>query len=92
MPAAHYWFFPTLASWWGVIWLLIGSRRSQLSQAIGTLLIPVMLIGIIRDWRHPAYEDQKFAQYVNKVMASKPGEAIVIPETPPGWTLRLVKK
>jgi hypothetical protein len=92
MPAAHYWFFPTLASWWGVTWLLSGSRRSQLSQAIGTLLIPVMLVGVIRDWRHPAHEDLKFAKYANKVMASKPGEAIVIPETPAGWTLRLVKK
>jgi hypothetical protein len=91
-PAVHYWFFPTLAFSWGIVLLLVGPRRTDLSQAIATLLLPVLMMGIIRDWRHAAYEDQNFAHYADKVVASQPGEAVVIPETPPGWTLRLVKK
>ena len=92
MPAAHYWFFPTLATLWGLVQLSLGPKRTQLSQAIGILLVPVVLVGLVRDWQHAAYPDTNFGYYAAKVAASKPGEAMVIPEAPPGWTLRLVKR
>lgn len=91
-PAIHYWFFPTLSFAWAVITLLVGPRRTQLSQAISILLMPVMLIGFMRDWRYSSFPDLHFARYAEKVLASKQGETVVIPETPPGWTLRLVAK
>jgi hypothetical protein len=92
IPATHYWFFPTLAFCWSLISLVIGPKRNQASQAIGILLVPLMLIGFIRDWRHPAYPDLRFAQHADKFMDSKRGEWVEIPQTPPGWTLRLVRK
>jgi hypothetical protein len=92
MPAAHYWFFPTLALVWGVLQLSFGPARSQHSQALGTLLLPLLLVGLLRDWRNPTYPDTHFDRYAEKMLAAQPGQTIVIPETPRGWTLTLIKK
>jgi hypothetical protein len=91
-PAIHYWFLPTLAFSWGLVGLAWGPKRTELSQAISVLVLPLMLFGFIRDWRHPGYEDLRFAEHVERFTASKPGEAVLIPENPRGWDLRLVKR
>jgi hypothetical protein len=91
-PAIHYWFFPTLLFSWGIAHLLIGPKSTQLSQCLGILLGLGTLIGFARDWRYSSFPDMQFDHYAAKVMAAKRGDAVIIPETPPGWTLRLVKR
>ena len=75
-----------------VVSLLGGPKRTQSTELIGFLLLFCMLFGFIRDWRHPAYPDPHLAYYAQQLKAAKPGEIIVIPENPPGWELRLVKR
>lgn len=91
-PAIHYWFFPTLAFLWGVIYLLFGPKRTQLSQVLGVLLTICVVLGVIRDWRYSSFADIRFETYAARLATVKRGDVLVIPETPPGWTLRLVKR
>jgi hypothetical protein len=92
MAAAHYWFFPTVAILWGIAEISFGPKRTQLSQAVGILLLPLVLVGVMRDWRYSAYPDVNFGYYARRISGTQRGEAIIIPETPPGWSLKLVKK
>jgi hypothetical protein len=91
-PGIRYWFFPTLACTWMLVSFLGGPERTQLTELVGFLLLFCMLFGFIRDWRHRAYPDPHLAYYAQQLKAAKPGEIIVIPENPPGWELRLVKR
>jgi len=88
----RYWFFPTLAFIWTVVWYLLGRRHRPLSQFIGATLMILMLIGVVRDWRIAPSKDAHFASYVRTFEASAPGTVLIIPENPDGWTLRLVKR
>jgi hypothetical protein len=91
-PAIHYWFFPTLAFSWGIVWMLFGRKSNQLSQAVATLLVLVLPIGVARDWNYVSFPNLDFGHYAAVVIHARRGEAITIPETPPGWTLQLVKR
>jgi hypothetical protein len=91
-PGIHYWFFPTLACTWMLVSFVAGPKRTQLTELVGFLLLFCMLFGFVRDWRHRAYPDPHLAYYAQQLKATKPGEIIVIPENPPGWELRLVKR
>jgi hypothetical protein len=91
-PGIHYWFFPTLACTWMLVSFLGGPERTQLTELVGFLLLLCMLFGFIRDWRYPTYPDPHLAYYAQQLKAAKPGEIIVIPQNPPGWELRLVKR
>jgi hypothetical protein len=88
----RYWFFPTLAFTWTIVWYLLGRPHRRLSRAIGATLMALMLTGIVRDWRIPPRKDVHFASYVDKFEASPPGTVMFIPENPVGWTVRLVKR
>jgi hypothetical protein len=88
----RYWFFPTLAFSWTIIWYLMGRPNRRVSQSIGATLMALMLIGIVRDWRIPPRADLHFAAYVKAFEASAPGTIVTIPENPQGWTIRLVKR
>jgi hypothetical protein len=85
----HYWFFPTLAFAWSLIWC-IHSRIAVLKYVSACLLL-LMCFGIVRDWRHPAFQDLHFAEYAQRFEAAPPGPAVNIPINPPGWEMRLVK-
>jgi len=91
-PGMRYWFFPTLACSWMIVWFLAGHGSNQVTQLIGGLLLFVMSYGLIRDFQYPALPDLHFAQYANELAHSKPGEALVIPENPRGWTIRLTHR
>jgi hypothetical protein len=88
----RYWFFPTLAFSWTIVWYLLGRPNRRVSQSIGATLMALMLIGIVRDWRIPPRADLHFAAYVKAFEASPPGTVVTIPENPQGWTIRLVKR
>src|SRR6185437_3772907 len=88
----RYWFFPTLACSWMIVWFLAGRGSNQVTQLIGGLLLFLMSYGLVRDYRYPALPDLNFAQYANEFAHSKPGEALVIPENPRGWTMWLTHR
>jgi hypothetical protein len=91
VPGIRYWFFPTLAFAWISVWYAFGERPGRLPKAIGAALLFMMMVGVIRDWRHPAYRDFDFASYSNTFEASTPGSVLTFPVNPNGWDVRLVK-
>jgi hypothetical protein len=88
----RYWFFPTLAFTWTIVWYLLGRPNRRISQVIGATLMVLMLTGFVRDWRIPPRKDLHFASYVDTFEASAPGTVLNIPENPDGWTIQLVKR
>ena len=87
----RYWFFPTLAFSWSLVWAARQDKgRTVRAAAICTLAC--MLIGILRDWRYPAYDDLHFPEYARQFEAAAQGTRINIPTYPPGWSVTLIKK
>ena len=86
----RYWFFPTLATAWSLIWA--AHSRIRFLQAPSCLLLLIMCIGIIRDWKEPAFQDLHFKEFAARFAASPAGTVAVEPENPSGWNLRLVKR
>jgi hypothetical protein len=90
MPAIRYWFFPTLAFAWSLLWCVRSNVR--ISRAVSAALLLVMCIGICRDWRRPAFLDMDFADFARRLEAAPVGTVVTIPENPKGWEMRLVKR
>ncbi|HTM13635.1 MAG TPA: hypothetical protein VL127_12000 [Bryobacteraceae bacterium] len=88
-PSNRYWFFPTLAFAWSLLSCL--RSRTAYLRLVSAYLLGLMCIGIYRDWRHPAFRDFHFAEYVKRLEAAPVGTAIIIPVNPEGWDMRLVK-
>jgi hypothetical protein len=88
-PSHRYWFFPTLAFAWCLLWG-VKSRNAFLRVVSGSLLV-VMCLGVVRDWRHPAFPDVHFAESAKRFEAAPAGAIVVIPECPQGWDMRVVK-
>lgn len=90
-PGIRYWFFPTLAFVWALIWCSSASRmRLVRSFATGGLIL--MSFGILRDWEYPAYTDFNFPSYAKQFAAAAPGTLVTIPIYPDGWVIQLTKK
>ncbi|MDR3750952.1 MAG: hypothetical protein P4K94_05640 [Terracidiphilus sp.] len=85
----RYWYFPTIAFAWSILWCL--RSKAALLKTVSAVLLCLMCFGIVRDWRHPAYEDMHFAEYAKRVEAAPAGTVVTIPENPEGWNLQLVK-
>jgi hypothetical protein len=85
----RYWFFPTLACVWSILW----AARSRIKslQATSIILLCLMCFGVVRDWKQPALKDLRFAEAARSFEAAPPGTVMVIPENPEGWIIRLVK-
>lgn len=89
-PGVHYWFFPSLAFAWTLLWCV--RCRFQGLQILSGFLLLMQCFGIALFWRRPAYPDTHFAESVERLNSALPGSVVVIPETPPGWTFTLVKR
>ena len=87
---ARYWFFPTLAFAWAILWCF--QSRSRALKIVSALLLCILGFGVALRWRHPAFRDMHFVEYARKFEAAPPGTAITIPENPEGWNLRLIKR
>ncbi len=85
----RYWFFPTLAFAWALLW----GCRSRITpvKAVSATLLCLMCFGIIRDWRHPVYSETHFAESVERFNTAPAGTTVTIPEHPQGWNMKLVK-
>jgi hypothetical protein len=86
----RYWFFPTLAFAWSIVWCFAKRKGDLRTVAAGLLCL--MCIGVLRDWRHPAFKDVQFAEYAKSFRAAPAGSTVSIPENPDGWTARLTKR
>jgi hypothetical protein len=87
--AARYWFFPTLAFAWSILWCF--QSRTLVLKTVSAALLCVMCFGVALRWRHPAFQDAHFAEYARSFESAPEGMAVTIPESTPGWNLRLVK-
>lgn len=87
--AIRYWFFPTLAFAWTLLWCA-GQRSASLKVTGGYLLL-IMCFGIATDWRHAAFREMNFAGDAARIESAPVGAAFTLPLNPRGWTIRLVK-
>jgi hypothetical protein len=87
---ARYWFFPTLAFAWSILWGF--QSRTAVLKAVSAILLCLMCIGVVRCWRHPAFKDMHYAEYAKRFESSPAGTAFTIPLSTEGWTMTLVKR
>ena len=88
-PGVRYWFFPTLAFAWSLLWCLL--CRTVLLKVVAAYLLFFMCIGIVRDFRHPAFQDLHFAENAKRFEAAPAGTTVTILLNPGGWNMQLVK-
>lgn len=86
----RYWFFPTLAFAWSLLWCL-HSRILPL-KIVSACLLAVMCFGVVRDWKHPAYHDLHFGDQVRRFETAPAGTRVTFPVNPRGWTMQLVRQ
>jgi hypothetical protein len=86
----RYWFFPTLAFAWSLVWLF--GRPEQLLKIIATSLLFLMCMGVVRDWKHPDFYDLQFPRYARSLAIAPKEKVVTIPVNPPGWRMELIKK
>jgi hypothetical protein len=88
-PGLRYFFFPTLACAWAILWAIFG--RIKWLQGLTVILLSAMVLAIVHDWRQPKMEDQGFAGYVRSFQNLPPGTAFDLPVDPQGYRMRLIK-
>jgi hypothetical protein len=88
-PGTRYWFFPTLAFAWTLLWAV--RQRSVVLRRISAALMCVMCFGIVRDWQRPPFEETAFEQSARSFEKAAPGTIVTIPLNPTGWSMRLQK-
>ncbi len=86
----RYWLIPMLSFLVSLAW--IAYARTGWLQRTALIALLVMPVGIIRDWRHPAWNDQHFAARAQEFAAVPRGTHMVFPIAPSGWFMELVKQ
>ena len=89
-PGIRYWFFPNLAFAWSIVYLT--ARKQQLAKIVGGYLLFFLCIAVMRDWRFPIFEEQRLDLAQQRLEAAQPGETVLLPDSPRGWTIRLIKR
>lgn len=89
-PRAQYWFLPSLAFGWSILYCF--RSRIQLVQILAASLAFLMVIGIVRDYKAPAFVDLKFADHAAHLSEVPMGTVVMIPQNPDGWRLKLIKR
>lgn len=92
MYGARYWFFPTIALVWSLIWCATTDRNKSLVRWAAAILLFCMIFGVFRDWEYPAYPNRNFSAYAQQFENAKKGTTIAIPEYPDGWQVKLTKQ
>lgn len=88
----RYWFFPSLAFLFAVLWCAT-LARSRVMRLAGIGLALILCVGIVQGWRIPPLADFHFAQYAAEFEAAPPGTHVFIPLNPSAeWLMELVKK
>jgi hypothetical protein len=87
---SRYWYFPSLAIEWLILWQFQSSRVLA-SRIISGVLLVVLCFGVLLRWEIPAFRDTHFADYARKFDAAPPGTLMIFPENPSGWEVQLTK-
>lgn len=88
----RYFFLPSIAFLAALGW--IASRASKAPRRIARVVLLLLPLGIVRDWRYPEFADLHFQEYAAKFEASAAGTKMVIPINPVSaahWTMELTK-
>jgi hypothetical protein len=88
-PGIRYWFLPTLAFAWSLLWSL--RQSNPILRGVSAVLLCVMIFGIVRDWRNPEFLDTNFQEYAKRFEAAPAGTTVTIPISPEGWNMKLIK-
>jgi len=86
----RYWFLPTLAFAWSLLWCF--RSRIAVLRPLAACLLVTMCFGIVRDWELPALTNLHFHEEAERFHAAPVGSAVVIPENPQGWSIELTRK
>ncbi len=90
-PGIRYWFLPTLAFAWVLVWGAVGTRQ-RFVRAVSALGLITMCYGIVQDWRYPAFPNFGFRNYARRFAAAPAGAMFSIPVPPGGdWMMRITK-
>jgi len=88
----RYYFLPSIAFLAALIWIAIAGTR--IPRRVAGLLLLLLPLGIVRDWRYPDYANLHFQESAAKFEASPPGTKMVIPLNPVNdshWKMELTK-
>jgi hypothetical protein len=86
----RYWFLPMLAFVASLVWMA-GAQRPRSLRIAAAIILLLMPIGVVRDWRYLHFADLHFGDYARKYSDSPKGSSLVIPLNPPGWSMTLMK-
>lgn len=88
----RYYFLPSIAFLVALAW--IANSATKIPRRIAAVLLLMLPLGIVRDWRYPDFADLNFKAYAAKFEAAPPGTKVYIPLNPVNdahWTLELTK-
>jgi hypothetical protein len=88
----RYYFLPSISFLVALTW--IASSTPKVPRRTARVLLLMLPLGIVRDWRYPDFADLHFQEYASRFEASPPGTKIAIPLNPVNaahWTMELTK-
>jgi hypothetical protein len=85
----HYWFIPSLAFAWSLIWIM--QRGAAMAKAGSILFVLAMGFGVALNWELPPFKDFHYADFARSFESAPAGTVMTIPENPSGWSLKLIK-
>lgn len=87
----HYWFFPTLAFAWSLVYCFFSGRQGL--QIVSGICLFFMLIGLVRDHHYQPFRDLNYPAYARQFDSSPSGTIITIPIYPGGdWAILKITK
>jgi len=87
---SRYWYYPMLTFLWSATYCGFSAQQRMLRIA-GCCVLAALPIGMVDNWRYPPFPDENFSYYARLVEQARPGQRIVIPLFPQGWSMTLVK-
>jgi hypothetical protein len=89
VPGIRYWFFPTLAFAWCLLW---GIRsRGEVLRPVSAILLGLMCVGVVRDWHDAKLQDLHYKEFARRFEAAPAGAVMMTAENPNGWNIQLIK-
>ena len=88
--SCRYWVVPTLFFITTITWNLFQAKNKAV-KILAALFSSGIIFGFIINFHFPAYVDYQFSGYAKKFERMAPGEEILIPINPQGWSMKLKK-
>jgi hypothetical protein len=86
----RYWLIPMAAVLGCLVCGTFGANHKMI-RVLSGICLTVALVGIAVDFQDPMYSDYNFAKQIQSLSQLPPGQTLVIPINPPGWTMELRK-